>query len=420
MGRLRRALGLIEATTEVGSLTRAESVAYPSPLYRTDLTPDAAAAFGVPTDLDTITRTEAMRVPAVRRARAVIAGTIGSMTWQATRGATAVDRVLLDQPDPNTTRQWVFAWLVDDLLFNGVAWWRVTDRDGQGFPASIERLDRSRVQVLAAATDRWSRPTAWSVYVDGERVNDRDVIRFDGPDEGVLTYGATTLRTALMLEAAVRKFAKLDVPLGYLTPEDGAQELSTASGSAGDGTDRSEVDALLDEWETARATRTTAFLNRALKYQTVMFDAQRVQLSEARQYQAAEVARLMNLPPRFVNAPNASGMTYSNTESDRRDLLDTTLSQYVEAVAQRLSMPDVTPRGQVVGPDVRSFLRGDTTQMLTAAQIAVQIGVMDPTEVRNDWLQLPGPAPGVAEAAAATPVPPRLAVVPGGGPIPPA
>lgn len=366
----------------------ATAASYPSPLTAADLDPAAAVAFGLTPDYDRVTRREAMRVPAVRRGRAIIAGTIGALGWQTRRGHELVDNPLTAQPNPDTTPQWVWTWLVDDLLFHGVAWWRVLERDGQGYPNQIERVTHDRILITSEEDARTGRLLA-RVYLDGRAPTAGELIRFDGPDEGVLEYGATTLRTCLLLEQAVRKFARLDVPLGYLTPAEGAAELSTSPGTAGDGTDRSEVDALLDEWEEARRTRTTAFLNRALTYATVQFDAQRVQLAEARQYQAAEVARLMNLPPRYVNAPQASGMTYATTEGDRRDLLDTTLAQYIAAVAQRLSMPDVTPRGQRVAPDVWSWLRGDTQAVLTAGQIAIDTGVMDAGEVRTEWLGLP-------------------------------
>lgn len=333
-----------------------------------------------------------MRIPAVRRGRAIICGTIASLPWRAFRGYDVVERELLAQPSPFTTPQYLWAWTVDDLLFNGISWWRVIERDAARYPLHVERIDRGRVNI-AISDDPWrGGPARYVVYVDGQAQQDADMIRIDGPDEGVLEYGATTLRTALMLERAVRKFARLDVPLGYLKPAEGAAELSLAPGSAGDGTERSEVDALLDEWEQARETRTTAFLNRAVEYTAVMFDAQRVQLAEARQYQAAELARLMNLPPRYVNAPQASGMTYATTEGDRRDLLDTTLTGYVTAISQRLSMGDVTPRGQVVTPDLNAWLRGNTRDVLEAGEIAVRTGAMTGEEVRTDWLKLPARA----------------------------
>lgn len=416
MGRFRRTFGnaavtYTAAASPVAAVaappTSAAWHAYGSPLTRTDLDPAAAVAFGLSPDLDSITRREAMRVPAVRRGRAIICGTIGAMTWQARRGHDVVRRSLVDHPDPNTTPQFIYTWTLDDLLFNGIAWWYVTAFDADGYPANAERVAKDRVQIVVddRPTPRGELPRM-RVLLDGHPVDDGRMIRFDGPDEGVLTYGATTVKTCLALEQAARRYAKLDVPLGYLTPAEGAQELSTVAGSAGIvNDDRSEVDVLLDSWEDARSKRTTAFLNRALTYQTTMFDATKVQLAEARQYQSAEVARLLNLPPRYVNAPQASGMTYATTEGDRRDLVDTTLGQYIAAVEQRLSMPDVTPRGQRVAADLGKYLRGDTKAVLEAGEIAVKIGAMTGPEVRTDWL-------GMAASTASPAAPPALRAVP--------
>lgn len=388
---LRTALRLVKAADELAQATTA-TIGGGDVAQVSSLPAEVAAAFGINVALDMIDRRQAMTVPAVRRGRQIIAGTIGTLPLVAVRERAGsvdhVDRPLLDQPNPNTTRQHMLTWTVDDLLFRGISWWRVLNRDDQGYPTQAERLAPERVTVLMTA------PGVGTVHVDGQAVDDRDVIRFDGPDEGLLVYGGRTLRTAIMLEEAVRRFATLDIPLGFLRLAEGADEVDTAPGSAGDGTDRSQVDVLLDTWTAARTKRTTAFLNRALEYQTVAFDAEKIQLSDARQHQAAEIARLMNLPPRYVNAPQASGMTYANVESDRRDLVDTTLSSYIVAVEQRLSMPDVTPRGTTVVADLTNFLRGDTLTALQAAQIAVQLRAMTGAEVRTDVLRKPPFAPG--------------------------
>lgn len=395
------------AVTRAGSrrLTVAASQVLNSPLSLSSLDPAIAQAFGLNTSSDHVSRREAMSVPAVKRGRAIIAGTIGTFDWQVLRGDEVVEPApLVRQPDPNATAQYVYSWTVDDLMFAGVSWWHVLARDFRGYPIAAERVARERVGVQYL-------DGRWRAYLDGREVPDRDLIRFDGPDEGILATGATTLRTAIMLEQATRRFARLDVPLGYLTPAEGAKNLSSAPGSAGlPDDDRSEVDLLLDTWEDARSRRSTAYLNAATRYETVQLDARAIQLAEAKSEQAAECARMMNLPPRYVNAPQASGMTYATTEGDRRELYDLTLRQYVVAIAQRLSMGDVTPHGQVVAPDVLSFIQGDVKNVLEAGEIGVRIGAITGPEVRTRWLKLPAsddlPAPTPASAPAPNPTAP--------------
>lgn len=354
-----------------------------------DLPPEIAVAFGLSPDGDTVNRADAMTIPAVRRGRQVIAGTIGTLPLVAHRtdadgNVDAVERQLLEQPDPNTTRQHVLTWTVDDLLFYGISWWVVTERDATGYPIRARRVAPWEVTCdLVAGT----------VYVNGQKVADRDVIRFDGPDEGVIRNGGRTLKTCLLLEQAVRRFATLDVPLGLLRPAEGAQPLT-----------EEEVSDLLDAWADARRKRTTGYLNRAVEYEQTQFNAEQVQLADSRMYQAAEIARLLNLPPRYVNAPQASGMTYANAEAERRDLVDT-MGPYLAAIEQRLSLGDVTPRGQVVRFDLTQLVRGTTLDVLQAAEIGIRLGVLEPKEVRTDYLgrapkDITPPAPTPAEVPA--------------------
>jgi phage portal protein BeeE len=375
---IRKALGLTRAADQLQTeLARANVYLLESGTAYGDVAAAGAlAAFGADADTDHVDRTTAMTVPAMRRARQVVCGTIGALPLLAHRTDAdgtvtdvTADRPVLTQPNPNVSRSYFLTWVIDDLFFHGVSWLRVIDRDPQGYPRQVERLRPDRVLVDLERQ---------RVAVDGQLANDRDIVRIDGPDEGVLTYGGRTLRTCIRLEQAVRRFARLDVPLGTLKLAEGAAELSP-----------DEVDELLDAWEAARASRTTAFLNRAVDYAPSQFDAEKVQLAEARQYQAAEVARLANLSPRYVNAPNASGMTYANVSDERRDLVDTSLGGYLVAVQDRLSMGDFTPRGTVVRWDLSGLLRGDLLTALQAAQLAVDLGAMTKDEVRTDVLQRP-------------------------------
>ena len=185
----------------------------------------------------------------------------------------------------------------------------------------------------------------------------------------------------------MRRLASGDVPLGALKLQEGADELSTdpfTCGIAGD--PRSEVDALLDSWEDARRQRSTAYLNRAVDFTTYTVDARGAQLAEGRQQQRIDEANICNVPPRVVNAPSASTMTYSNAVAERADLVDTSLAGYLVAVEQRLSLPDATPRGTTVRFDLARYLSGDPLSAMTLAAQAVAVGAMTPDEVRTDVL----------------------------------
>jgi len=347
--------------------------------------PDSiAAAFGINVASDRVSRFEAMGIPTVKRARNIIAGTIGTFPLVCTRtagtGVARVDRPLLTQPDPDTTLQYVLTWTVDDLIFYGVAWWRVTARDLQGYPAQVERLDRSRIRLDY---------TTGTVHVDGAPAAPRDLIRFDSPDEGVLNVPGTTLRTALLLEAAVRRFAVMDIPSGVLK-DTRAEGANLTAG---------EVDQLLAGWRSAREKYATGYLHRSLDYVPTAFNAQQLQLLEGRQHQALEIARMFGLAAGHVNAPEATGMTYRNGEAQRRALVDESLRDYMTAITQRLSLGDVTPRGQAVDFDLAKYLRGDKSEAIASAVTASGGPVLSTDEARAQLLDLPplDPAPASQE-----------------------
>lgn len=397
-------MGILRAlrlTSEVENFTppTATAASLPSPL--TTLPSDVAAAFGISTGIvESVTRAEAMSVPAVRRGRSIIAGTLGSLPLTARRTTSTgsievVSRPLLDQPNPDVTRAHVMTWTVDDLLFYGRSWWKVLDHDREGYPSQAERVMPERVNVVWS-NDPITNARIGRVHVDGVHVPDRNLIRFDGPDEGLLAYGGRVLRTAILLEQAVRRNSDGLPPQDLLALAEGAAELSNEAGSA-DPTDpaetRSEIEAMLDEWAYARRTRGTAYVNRSIEHRVVGFDPRAMQLAEARQHQALEVARMMNLNADDVDAPGGTGMTYSNRQARQRDRIDNTLRPYIAAVTERLTMGDVTPRGWTVAFDLADFLRLDTTAAIEAGVKATSgsAPLLSADEVRTDLL---GIAPG--------------------------
>jgi len=365
------------------------------------LPPAVAASFGIPIASARVTRAQACSIPAVSRGREIIVGTVSGLPLMAVRqpvandgqnvAATGVQRVrrsLLEQPERTTHRQVTIAWTIDDLLFHGIAWWRVTSRDAAGFPTFVERLELARVTIDYAER---------RVLVDGTPARDADLIRFDGPHEGLLRRaaamgGADPLYLALRLEQAAGRYADQDVPTGLLYDK--------RAPGAGDLKDE-EVDTLLGRWMRSRRSRSTGWLGRTLGYQAVAHNAEQMQLVESRQHEATEIARLLNLEAEELSAQGAGGLTYSNTEALRRGRVDR-LAPYLGSITGRLSMGDVTPRGQAVQFDTAGYIRGDEAQVIDTAVKATSgtNPLMSVDEARARWLDL-GPRPADAQPAPA-------------------
>lgn len=76
-----------------------------------------------------VSRASAIQVPAVKRARDLIAGTLASVPLQLVSADFDVSASpLLDQPERYVARSVTFTRLFEDLLFEGAAWWRISPR----------------------------------------------------------------------------------------------------------------------------------------------------------------------------------------------------------------------------------------------------------------------------------------------------
>ena len=307
--------------------------------------------------------TTAMSIPAFAQGVHVIAGQSGAMPLWAHRGTYARTPApnIITRPDPDVPSSVVWTRLYQDLVLHPYGWMLVTERLASGFPYRARHVPFNDVTVAADG-----------VYVDGRRVDDRDVLRFDSPfAPGALTNGARILSLALAVETAVRRFATFDIPSGVLKQTGGPDLLDN------------EVDDLLGAWESARQQRSTAFLSSSLTYEQNAFDARQLQLVEARAAITADIARLLNLPPSAVNAETGSSLTYSTVAMQADALQSQTLWPYLSAVRERLSMDDVTPHGTTIEIPSLGFMRTDLSARANAYQTMIGTGVLTVDEARG-------------------------------------
>jgi HK97 family phage portal protein len=107
---------------------------------------------------------------------------------------------------------------------------------------------------------------------------------------------------------------------------------------------------------------------------------------EARAYDAAEVARIFNIPAHKLNLAVSGGMTYNNAETLDRDFLRGLAAGYlrpVETAFGRLLSPG---RGEheetAVSYDYSAFMRATTAERYSAYQSAIAGGWLTVDEVR--------------------------------------
>jgi len=323
----------------------------------------------------TATREQAMSVPSVARARNIICSTIGSLPLETynhfTKEHLDPNRVIM-QPDPRVAGSAIYAWIAEDLLFHGVAYGQVLD--------SYAASDNSRVRAWTrVAPDRVSynlnaNQTEITQYmVDGMIVPASGIgslIVFSGLDEGVLNRAGRTIRAAQELEKAAELYAKEPVPTMVLK-------------SNGTNLTPERITKLLESWKVARNTRATAFLNADVELNALGFDPQKLQLNEARQYLATEIARAVGIPASFLSAETTS-MTYSTTVMERKALIDFSLRNIITPIEQRLSAADFVPNGVEVRFDIDDFLRGSALERAQVYEILNRIGAMSVEQIQEE------------------------------------
>lgn len=337
-----------------------------------------------------ISRREALQVPAVMRARNLICGTLATLPLRYHGpDRRAVPWPLFHQPDPDIPTSVVWAMTYEDLFFEGVAWWRVMAFGWHGYPVEARHVPVEAVHVAgtpslpsqAQITPDQPIPVDGQVFIDGIPVPDREIIRFDSPNPPFLIHAARAIRTCLKLDKAADLYSDDPLPLGYFTPAEGADPLSSDPGSADDGTDRSEVDVVLDEWELSRRRRAWGYVG-ALKAETLQWNPEQLQLADQRQHAVLEIARAAGVDPEDLGVSTTS-RTYQNSEQRRQDLIDFTLGAWVSAVQDRLSMRDVAQRGYKARIDFGGFLRGDTKTRMETYKVGLEVGAYTEDEIRE-------------------------------------
>jgi hypothetical protein len=302
-----------------------------------------------------LTRAEAMTVPAVARSRHVITGTIGRIKLRGYRG----DEVLNGSAEPSWIEQTTgplspfhrHLWTADDLYFYGWAcWWRTNGADT--FPLRADRLPMTQ----------WTFDTAGNVMVDrldgaGFRYADprSEVILIPGPHEGLLNFAYRSVRIAANIERAVDTASRTPAAMLALRQVSG-DPLPMVS----DDPNVVTVPSLVQSWVDARHGRNggVGYLSAGVEAQELgTFDAHL--LVEGRNASAVDIARHSSIPADLIDASTSGAdLTYANSRDNDRRAIDYGFGPYMGSISGRLTMDDVTPRGQRVAFDTEEWLEG--------------------------------------------------------------
>lgn len=324
-------------------------------------------------------RHQARRIPAIQRARNLICGTIGTLPLAAYNArAQQVPHAILAQPESmqGLPRCVTITRTAEDLLYDGVSLWFVQTRDATGFPQAVERVEHGSWQQDKSTGE---------ITVRGRAVRAEDAIVFHSPNDPLLVTGAPAIRAMLAAEAIANLYMETPEAVEFFTSADGED------------IDSDEVRTFLQEWQRARNARATAYVPPAFTRNTgARMTPAELMLIDARQFLVSEVARLTGIHATWLSVGVEGTHTYQNSQDERRAFIDFTLGPLLHAIEERLSLGDVTPRGQTVQFDLDAFLRASTLDRYQAYSVALSAGWLSTSEVRALEDMPSTPAPGDA------------------------
>lgn len=283
-----------------------------------------------------VTRSEAMSVPSIAKGRHLICLPLSRHPLRVYTD----DTLAADQPewlyrtDSQVPPQVRMLWTLDDLIFSGWSLWAVTRDD-----------DDQITDAVRVPPELWTFTESGIVTVGGEPVDDRSVVLFSGPFEGILEAAPDTVRGGRQLEQAW--IARVRSPIPAVELHQVTDDVLTDD----------EVQELIEAWATARTDPLGAIAYTPQSIEArVHGTADPALLVEGRNAIRLDVANILGLPGELLDGSTAgASLTYSTQEGTRNEFIDYSLAMWTTVIEARLSMDDVTPPGSRIAFDLANL-----------------------------------------------------------------
>lgn len=295
------------------------------------------------TDVNLVTRTEAMKVPSVAKARHALVGAIAGMPLRALTGPalTPSQPSWLYRTDGVMSPWHRMAWTIDDLIFGGWSLWAVS-RGADNAILAAERVPVEWWRFTAEGQIEVHNP-ATGTFTEALP---SEVILIPGPGEGLLENAATTIRAARSLETAWTGRVRNPIP---------AMELHQVTD---DVLSKTEIEELIEEYCVARTDPNGAVVYTPMAIELRPHgEAAQDMFTEARNAVRLDVANFTGLPGAALDGALATAsLTYVTQDGKRSEFADS-VDLWTGPIAARFSQDDCVPRGTRV--------RFDTTNAFT-------------------------------------------------------
>lgn len=284
-----------------------------------------------------LTREQAIKIPALSRARLLIVSTIPRIPLVATDA----DGERVDVPEWLQTSTGPISpfhrmlWTVDDLFFHGWSLWLV-ERNETG-----AIIDAARVPY-----GKWSFNERNEVVIDNVAVPADSAVLIPGVGEGILKFGAETITEALHISRAIARAAETPSAQIELHQTNEAQM------------NPDQVRELIASWAKARRGENggVAFTSSGIEVREHGAAAEHL-LIDGRNAVAVDIARHAGIPATMIDATLAgSSLSYQNSAARLTELVNFGLAPLMAAVTARLSQDDVSPPGVTLSFDDASVI----------------------------------------------------------------
>ncbi|KAF0258766.1 Phage portal protein [Clavibacter michiganensis subsp. michiganensis] len=286
-----------------------------------------------------ITVDEAMQVPAVVKARAILHALIVPRPLVAYRGAAPAANQptwLYRSDDPfSLPAQQRTARILDDHIFHGSSMLHIDARGADGFPIEVSHVE----------FERWEVKPDRTIYIDGEIADGNDFIFIPGPWGGLLKHAAEKVRDSRSLDRSAGNRARNPIP---------AYEIHVVDDTLED----EELAVMKRQIAKDRMDPNGAILVTSAGVELKVHGDRTIDLHEqGRNAIRLDIANLLNIPASLLEgASEGSSLDYTNQQGRRSELFDHTLSYWITPIQYSLSTDRIVPRGQSIRFDFSDYL----------------------------------------------------------------
>lgn len=313
---------------------------------------------------------EALGVPAILSAVTLISSTVGTLSLEAFRRGVRLSQEatprIVQRPNPLTKPYDFFR---DTAYYNatrGEFWWWVAQRDIDGSAISLYPVPPWEVKVEANDRNRLKPTIRW-----GDRII---------PNEDMIHHMYLPDHTGLRGVGPLQ-LAGAAVSVAVESQEWAANYFSGSIPSIVGTTDQDMTPdelKLMDEQWNEKAPNLPRWLTNGLKLSDAPVNPEAAQLTESRQHQVGEAARMYNIPGSLIEYQmGGSSLTYQNQDGIWSDFQRRCLSpHYLEPIEQSIS--DLLTRSTVARFNLKQLLRASPKDRMEVHKTAIEAGIYGP------------------------------------------